>query len=311
MHRIRDIIDLDGLPSLFPHRIARVTELVALGLSTEAIGTKTAAGGPWQRLLPGILLLGKAPPNRTQLVQAALRYAGSKAVLTGHDALQLHGIRSAKPGGRVHVLVPSRRQLRAVDTVLVERTGRLPTPMLRNDFPVAPLERAVLDAARRMRSADGIRAIIAEAIRHGVQPRRLHAELAKCSSRGSAPARSVLEEITTGVRSMSEGLARRLVLGSHLPKPRWRVSLSGPDGNVLDVVDAWWEDLAVAWNIVPDESQLPAATLERISRLTAAGITALHTTVTQLRKNPVTVLQDLERTLIQARTRSRPQVIAS
>jgi hypothetical protein len=312
MHRIRDIIDIDGLPSLFPHRVARVTELLALGMSTEAIGANTAADGPWQRLLPGILLLTDAPPSRTQVVQAALRYAGSKAVLTGHDALQLHGIRSAKPGGPVHVLVPQRRQVRAARTVLVERTARLPSPVLRNDFPVAPLERAVLDAARRMRSVDGIRAIIAESIqRGGVQPRRLRAELTKGSGRGSASARSVLDEITTGVRSMAEGLARRLVVGSQLPKPRWRVTLCGSDGDVLDVVDAWWDDLAVAWNVIPDEPQLPAATFERMSKLSAAGITVLHTTANQLRTNPSTVLRDLEQTLLQARTRSRPHVIAS
>src|SRR5256885_1323411 len=178
MHRNRALVDLSAVPGLFKHAVARAPELIALGLSSTMVYARTAPGGPWQRLLPGILLLSNGHPTREQFIQAALCYAGPKSVLTGHDALQLHGMRSARPGGPVHVLVPHGRQVRGTDRVIVERTTRMPRLRLLNDFPTAPLERAVLDAARRTGSVDGARAIIAEAVQRGrVLPARLRTEL--------------------------------------------------------------------------------------------------------------------------------------
>lgn len=314
MHRVRDLINPIGLVSLFPHHVARVTDLLALGVSTTTISTNTAAGGSWQRLLPGILLLSNAPPTRPQVIRAALRYAGDDAVLTGHSALQLYGIRSALPGGPVHVLVPPKRHIRALRKIIIERTSRLPHPILRNDFPVASAERAIMDATRRMESVDSIRAIIAESIQRGqAHPGRLRAELTKANKRGTAAARRVIDELTTGVRTMAEGWARRLLLDTDLPKPLWHVPLCDPAGNLLDIVDAWWDDHGVAWSLATDEWHYPATgptTLDRLSTLTAAGITVIHTTPTQLRSTPAAILHTLKQTLTAARSRPRLAIIA-
>jgi hypothetical protein len=318
MHRQRSLIDLHALPELFAHRIVRVTELISLGLSTNLIYANTRLGGPWQRLLPGIVLLSNAPPNRAQLVQAALRYGGRDALLTGHDALQLHGLRTARPGGPVHILVPHRRQARSVPTVLVERTVRLPHIVLRKDFPVAPVERAVLDSVRRMPAPDAVRAIIAESVRRlGVRPARLDEELANGSGRGTALVREVLTEITNGVHSVAEAWARRLVVNSGLPRPVWNVPLCAPDGQLIGIANAWWEDAGLAWEIDSaewyDSPTSPTSyeeTLTRAARQAAAGITVLRTQPSRLRRDPTAVLRDLEQALARAHNRPRPRILA-
>jgi hypothetical protein len=314
MHN-RALIDLHALPDLFPHRVTRAHDLLTLGLPSSAMNANTAPGGPWQRLLPGVLLLSNAPPTRPQLIQAALRYAGPGAVLTGHDALQFHGLRTAQPGGPIHVLVPHHRQLRGTDTVAIERTPRLPRPQLRNDFPVAPLERAILDTTRRMREVDTARAIIAESVQRGLtQPARLRAELDGGNLRGTAITRGILDELCDHVRSVAQGWARRLIHASHLPNPSWNVPLCNPNGQLLGVVDAWWDTLAVGWKIDsyrwhPSLSSYANA-VTQLTQLTAAGITVLHTAPDRLRNEPGPVLLELQQTLTHAQTRSQPTIRA-
>src|SRR5438445_2713153 len=108
-------IQLDKLTGLFPNRVARAEELVELGLSGSSVYRRCQPGGPWQRVLPGILVLGNSPPSEKQLVRAALRYAEPDGMLTGRYALLLHGMRSAPPlpNGAVHVLVPKGRTLQS------------------------------------------------------------------------------------------------------------------------------------------------------------------------------------------------------
>lgn len=315
MRRNRSIVDFTTLPALFPHRVARAAELIALGLTSTTVYANTRPGGRWQRLLPGILLLSNAPPSRVELVQAALRYAGEGAVLTGHDALRLHGIRAAKPDGPVHVLIPHDRQVRSADTVVIERTTRMPKSLLHKNFSIAPAERAVLDAARRMRTLDGVRAILAETVQRGAaRPAGLRAELAMGSNRGSALARQVLTEVSDGVQSVAEAWARRLILDSHLPKPAWNVPICDAGGQLLAIVDAWWDDTAVAWEIDSYEWHLSpenyAATVARGSKLTAAGITVVHTTPARIQREPGVVVRELDAALTHARARPRPDIVA-
>ena len=57
-------------------------------------------GGPWRRLLPGIVLLGSGPATRQQEITAALMYGGPEALVTGLEACRRHGVRRgpAPPG---------------------------------------------------------------------------------------------------------------------------------------------------------------------------------------------------------------------
>ncbi len=88
-------------------------------------------------------------------------------MITGLDALALVGMtRMPSPSGPVHLLVPDTSRRTRHGIALLERTGRLPAAA-QGRWPLAPPARAVLDACRRMRVRDHVRATIAEAVQTG------------------------------------------------------------------------------------------------------------------------------------------------
>ncbi len=266
-------------------------------------------------MLPGVVRLSSGPPTRDDYREAALVYAGPGAVLTGLDALDLHGLRRMPhPSGAVHVLIPPDRRRVGAGRVLTERTDRLPE-VVAGRWPLAPVARAALDFCRRSRDRDQVRSIIAEV----VQTRRcrqadLVAELAAGSQRGSALPRQVLAEISDGVRSVAEADARRVALRSGLPAPRWNVRLVDLDGRFVAVPDAWFDDVGLAWEIDSREFHiLPAdydRTIDRRSAMTAHGIVVLHTQPRRLRGDKPGVLDELRRSHAQAALLPPPSVRA-
>lgn len=189
---MRHPIDLEALGTLFLHRVAPVAALLHIGLSASLIDQRSRPGGPWQRLFPGIYLLTRAGPSREQLVQAALLYAGDRAMLTAFDALYLHGMRSVLPSAdAIHVLAPRHSRAWGHAALRLERTDRLPRPVIRRGFHVAPLERAAVDAVRRTRCVTDTKAILDEAA-HYVGVPALRAELALAPRRGTTLARKLL-----------------------------------------------------------------------------------------------------------------------
>jgi hypothetical protein len=312
----RALLDLDAIPGMFSHHVATSTDLIALGLSGSTIEERCRDGGPWRRLQPGIVLLRDAPPSRAQRIQAALTVAGPEAVLTGVDALALHGMSGARLDGPVHLLVPPRRQSRLVDGVFFDRTNVLPVAQLRSGFPVAPLPRATIDTCRRAASAEHVRALLTSVMREGrLTPATLRTELSTAATRGTALPRRILSEMDDGVRSLAQGWARRLVLRAGLPSPRWRVPITGPAGAHLATPDAWWDDVGLAWEVDsysfdPTPADYTAA-LRRAAHLTAAGIVVVHTPPTQLRDEPSVVAELLRGAHTQAAARPRPPVEAA
>ena len=308
----RTTVDLDVLGDLFPHRVATVTELIALGLTGQLVKRRCGPGGPWRRVHPGVLLLGSAPPTREQLVQATLRYAGRDALVTGQDALRLHGVRVARPGEPVHVLVPSGRGVRGLPSALVERTDCPPHPVLRSGFPTVPLVRAVVDAARRSSSADWVRHLLVEVIRSGaVRFEELRTQLAVGGGNGLRRAHQVLRELSEETRASVHSSARELVREVGLPAPRWNAGLTADDGTPLGTVVAWWQQAGVAWEVDPFEFEPSPAehvhVLRRGCRLTKNGVVVLHTGAARLRHEPTAVGEELHaayRNAVSRRTRA-------
>jgi len=61
-----------------PDGIISAAQLRTAGVTTYAMSTRCRPSGPWQRLLPGVILLSRAEPTRRQRLRAALVYLHSQ-----------------------------------------------------------------------------------------------------------------------------------------------------------------------------------------------------------------------------------------
>ena len=295
--------------------VVAVEDLANLGMSTSTIAHRCRPEGPWQRLLPGVVLLHNGPITRDDRRRAAVVHCGAGTLITGLDALQLQGMaRMPHPSGPVHVLLPADRRRAGAGRVLAERTDRLP-PAHPGRWPLAPPARAALDGSRRLTSRTEVRATLAEVVQRGrCTPADLFRELADGSGRGSALPRAVLAEVADGVRSAAEAQARQLVLRSGLPAPWWNPKLYGRGGAFVAMPDAWFDDVGLAWEIDSTEWHLDPAdytrTLDRRSAMMAAGIIVMHTQPRKLSERPREALEELRATHQDAARRTRPHVVA-
>jgi hypothetical protein len=262
------------------------------------------------------VLLHNGPPTRDDMRRAALLHAGPRAVLTGSDALELHGMsRMPAPTGLIHVLIPAERRRVGAGKLLVERTDRLPVPA-QGKWPLAPIERAALDLTRRTHDRDVVRAVLAEVVqRERTTPARLIAELEAGSDRGSALPREVLEAVSDGIRSVAEAKARELLRRSGLPQPMWNARLvDARTGRFIAVADAWFDEVALAWEIDSYEFHLSPAdyerTMQRRVAMTAVGIAVVAHSPKRVFDRGTQVLDDLAGNLRQARSRPRPPIVA-
>jgi hypothetical protein len=186
--------NLAELRKAVPDGVVRSAELRAAGVSNYAVATRCRPSGPWRRLLPGVVLMGTGPPNRRQRLRAAIAYAGPGAVLSGTDALHCHGI--DVPSGALLVLLPARRRVAGRDYLTVERTTRLPEPVWCDGFPLAPVVRATVDAARREHDRTRLRALLAAPLRaRACTVAELLTELEAGCRWGSAAPRTLLTEL--------------------------------------------------------------------------------------------------------------------
>ena len=298
-----------------PRGVLRLRELLALGVPARTISNRCEQRGQWQRLLPGVIPLSNGSPSWTQRIDAALRYCGSPSLVTGLAGTRSHGFTRGPTPTKVHVLVHDSHQPASHDFVLVERTFRLPRPQWVDGFPIAPVERCVLDAARRSKDVDQIRSMLAESIQRGhVTPTALLRELDAGSCRGSATPRRVLRELIDGTRSPAESWARELAVRSGFDSMWWNQELFLPNGSHLATPDGWLDDVGLAWEIDSYEYHFKpedyAKTLKRHNRMTAAGIIVVHTVPSRLRTEPDQVMDELRGAYEQARQRPRPPVIA-
>jgi hypothetical protein len=312
----RNTKDLAALAGMFPDAVATWRDLLRLGVHQALPSRKCQPGGGWTRLLTGVYLLTGGSPTRRQMVRAALLRAGPGSALTGVEAAHRHGVRRLPADRSVHVLVPNARALASQSFMVVERSRRPWSAHLADGFPLVSVERALVDAARREQQLDVVRAMLADGLQRGLcTVASLTHEVAVRRLRGTAIVRTVLAEVSDGVRSAAEAWARAMVRGSGLPAPTWNVALHTVDGRSLGVMDAWWDDVGLAWEIDSLEFHLTpdgyARTMRKHSTLAAAGVLVVHTVPSQLQRDTAAVLRDLTAAHASAAGRPRPPVRAT
>ncbi|MBB5850795.1 hypothetical protein ACFQ05_33945 [Amycolatopsis umgeniensis] len=279
----------------------------------RTIWRRCEPGGVWRMLLPGVVLLGNGEPSAEQRVEAALLHGRDGSILTGVHALRRYGLRNLPLTDEVHVLVPAERATASTGFVHIERTRRLPSPLIRSGVPTAPIPRAVIDAARRTADPDLVVAMAAEAVqRRFCLPWALAEELDqqhRAETRALLPG---LEPILGGAQSVAEADAWNLWKRSGLPEFQWNVKVFDSAGRFVAKPDGWCDEIAFAWEIdslgYHSEGDHFRATLARNARYAAAGIVVLQTLPSRLRSEPDAVMTELHAAFRSARGRPRPDV---
>jgi hypothetical protein len=296
------------------HFVIARGQALACGMSERAMRHRLRAGGPWQRLLPGVYLATTGTRTVDQRDQAALLYAGPGSVITGAAALRRHGLR-APQGDIVDVLVPAKRERQSTGFVKIHYTTRMPT-MVCSTGPLqfAMEARAVADAARGLTGLPDVRAIVAGPVQQGrCQLVQLAEELDGGPVRGSAFFRMALAEVADGIRSAAEGDFRDLLSRGGLPKPMFNARLFTGDTFIAQP-DAWWPDASVAaevdsreWHLSPDDWE---RTMSRHTAMAAHDILPLHFTPRQIRTEAATVVHSIRSALDTRRGRTYPAIRA-
>ncbi|GAA1196864.1 hypothetical protein [Prauserella alba] len=298
--------------------MTRAATLQELTVDKSTVYRRCLPGGPWQRLLPGIILLENSPPTLDQQLTAALLYGGPGALITGVHACRRQGLRlnkfgtTARDPEKIHILIPHTHRVESSGFVLVERTRRMPRSTYIDGVPVAPVRRAALDAARRLRADEPVANLLFEAMQRGhCTPGDLRAELDIGGQRGTAIPRRILGEITH-LRSVAELDAKRLTAAMSRPPTHWNVKLFSPDGRYIATPDAWWDDVGLAWEIDSAEFHFSRdaydRTVKRNSRYGQASVPVVQTLPSELRGNPSTVRSELEAAYRAASELGRPRV---
>lgn len=271
------------------------SQALASGLTSHGLAHRLRPGGPWQPILPGVYLTVTGTPTQVQREMAAMLYGGTRTVISGATALWHHRL-PAPESDVIDILIPTDRRRQSVSYVMAHRTNHMPRqvigPPLRN---YALPARAAADAARWRTDLREVRALVAGV----VQSRRctideLAEELRTGGRRDSALLRTVLAEVTAGVRSAPESELRVLVRTAGLPMPMFNASLYLLDGTFIAKPDAWWPEAGVAieidsrrWHLSPDDWE---HTMDRHTELGQHSIVTLHFTPHKLRTDPEFVI---------------------
>lgn len=250
-------------------------------------------------------------PSRDQLVAIARVYARPDGVVTGVEAARRHGLRRLPSTEEIHVLMGEGRRRTSSGLIVMERTERLPAPIVRNGVPVAPLDRAVIDAARRTGDLDAVRALLAEVVQRRLSTvARLRAELCAGSQRGTGLPRQGLAEVDDGIRSASEGWAKDVHEASTLPPVLWNPRLYLPSGRFLASPDAFFDDVALVWEVDSLEFHPEGDddTARRRADLAGAGVLVVHHRPRRLLTEPERVVEEVWNYYALAAARPRPDL---
>ncbi|MFJ2726144.1 hypothetical protein [Streptomyces collinus] len=296
-------------------RVLTAAQLRSHGVSAAELSDQCRTGGPWQLLLPQVVLLHPGPPTSEERLHGALLYASresapgvpaqpaagephrplyAEAMITGLAALTLYGFSSTPPLlslDRVDVLVPRLRRLRSSGYVRVLRTSGLPTPRAVTGLPVAPVPRALADAVAELTDADAVRRLLTEAVRGGhCEPAAVVRELTQAKLLTRPHVVDAVDSLLAEGRAIAEDRLYRMVTEQGLPDPVWNVDLRLPGGPHLGGLDAYWPDQAVAVELdtrAPrqDEDALWSQYARKREHLERLGITVVYITPRKLRES--------------------------
>lgn len=295
-----------------------VTRAQLLGHGVTKAAVRWNAGRNWRVVLPGTYVLDGARPSGSQLLMAALLFAGPGSALGGVTAAQAHGLKSARTRGRVHVVVPGNRTSRTRGYVSIRRSLLDdPAVVVRGGLRLSSVARACVDAAVEESDPRSRTALLVEAVQRGLTSVDDLAEWCyRLRPRDAAKVLPALEAAAVGVWSVPEAEVLTLMASSdHLPQPLTNPSLVDAQGNRLVTPDLWLDDVAMAVMVHSREYHADGnqfvETVDRDGDLVAAGVAVIGVTPSGIRRDPASTLRRIEATYAVAQARPRPSVSAT
>ena len=280
-------------------------QLDELGFPRSTVARRLA-GGMWTRVLPGVHLVGGGHPNCEQRLLGALLYAGDGALLTGTCDLRLTGFTSVGPRlpddparpEPVHVLIDHERRRKSAGYVRIERTTRMSEGVRVAGYDVAPVARAVADAARRMPRGRDVLALVTEAIQRELTTvDELRRELDEGQMRGSRHLRQAVRAVAEGAHSAPEADLIALLKEAGVPHVMTNVRLVSSRGEFIAVADVWLDDVALALEVDSVQHHAVgeghARTVRRNARYATLGVPVLTVLPADLRDRPRAILRNV------------------
>jgi very-short-patch-repair endonuclease len=235
--------------------------------------------GRWRRILPGVYLT-RPEHSSTDLVEAALLYAGPISMLSGAGALKMYDLLPGWPQ-RFLVLAPPADRRQSCDWLHVRQTNRLesvaPTPM----WPrLATVARAVADHCLTLDYLDDVRAITARAVQRKLcTAADLTAELEAGPRRGSALLRDALPDIEAGAWSAPEARAGRALRRARVPRFEQNAPIRRTCGRFF-YADFLWRDYRAILELDSREHHFEQPEFERTMHrdleLESLGYSVVH-----------------------------------
>jgi hypothetical protein len=220
-------------------------------------------------------------------------YAGPDAQVAGSTALHWLGIGETPYDGLFRFLVPAQRNVRSSGFAVVRRTTRPdPRPWPRDGLVVCSPARAVVDAARELRSPDRVRALVIAAVqRRQVTAAQLLAEVEAGAIRGSASVRRAVHDAHAGAWSLPEAEVLTACSRSRLLPRIWpNPDLIAPDGTRLPSPDGWIDEVGLAIQVHSREYHLRdqdwEGTVQSDTLLGTYGIALIAVTPGSFAANP-------------------------
>ena len=264
----------------------------------------------WLRLAVGLWVVGQ--PTDEQLLTALLLYAPA-ALASGSVACRWHALRYPPAQVGCHAVVPHGVTLLGGPLLTVHQTRHMPAADIVRSRAVAPVARAVADAARWTTSLQEARAVVLAALhRRRTTVTALEAELRAGALRDSARLARALSDWHRGARSAPEAEAADALLAlaggppPFLLNPQLRL-----DGVLLGTPDGWIPSVGMGWEMDSEEHHGDRDDLDRTLRrhecFADAGLVLRHVTPARFRRNSRAWATDIaDRARVRAQAGGRP-----
>lgn len=292
--------------------IVTTAELVAAGLD-PAVAERQVRAGNWQRPARGIYVASDRCLTGLGLGRSAVRLTGTRVVISGLVVLRELGLRWLPASDQVLGLVAPEVRTPSSRQIVLRRTKELAAleTWRRDGLDLAPVDRAIVDAAWEAASLRDVRGIVLGAVADSwAAPEDLDRALATMQRNGSGLTRRAIEDARRGAASPPEAELVDALIGCGEPfyvNPDLHL-----DGRFLGSPDIYLPGLGLGGEVESRERHESdddvESTYDRHERITSAtGIELVHLSVRRIRRDVTEAARHLLSHVPERRRLARPE----